>query len=64
MIGGVFGGVVGGVGVLLRKVVLSELGGKVVELVLFRESFEGCTSSDVAGWVGLAWGWFVFVLLG
>ena len=65
---GEFGGdVIRGVGVLLREVVLSEVGDKVVELVplLMRELFEGWTRSDVAvtGWVGLVWGSLV-VLLG
>lgn len=58
---GEFGGeVIRGVEVLLREVVLSEVGDKVVELVplLMRELFEGWTRSDVAvtGWVGLVWG--------
>ena len=52
---GEFGGeVIGGVGVLLRKV-LSEVCKKVVELVplLMRELSEGWTRSGVVGWVGL-----------
>jgi len=65
---GEFGGEVNwGVGVLLRKVVLSGAGDKVVELVpmLVRELFEGWAKSGVAGtgWVGLVWGGLV-VLLG
>ena len=58
---GEFGGEVNwGVGVLLRKVVLSGAGDKVVELepLLMRELFEGWTKSGVAGtgWVGLVMG--------
>ena len=57
---GEFGGeVIEGVGVL------SEFGDRVVELapLLMGELFEDWTRSDVAGWVGLVWGWLV-VLLG
>ena len=52
---GEFGGeVIGGVGVLLRKV-LSEVCKKVAELVplLMRELSEGWRRSGVVGWVGL-----------
>jgi len=69
---GEFGGeVIGGVGVLLRKVgvilcVLSEVGNKVVELVplLMRELSEGWTRSDLVGWVGMVWGKLVVLLAG